>query len=189
MNAVLSSRATTIITFSEAKMVSKTDLTLNIEQRVSCDVGEFVKNTTGRSTITNCITPTEKSRFVLRANSFSQPNKTIRLKVWGSKSGMGAQTIHFSMLKNKTFDKYQVIESIPLGGTDCHFHLEIVLTAIDKISQSVNSVYMPDITTPFIKNKVAKIKFADDGIFRIYGECNHASDVITINKYEMAICG
>ena len=170
-------------------MVSKTDLTLKVERRVSCDVGEFVKNSTGRSTITNCVTPTDKSRFVLRANSFAEANKTIRLRVWGSKSGRGTQKIHFSVVKNKTFDKYQVIKSIPLGHTDSNFYLEIVLTAIDKHSQSVNSIYMAGSAFPSISNSITRIKFADDRVFRIYGECSNDSDVITVNKYEMLIGG
>lgn len=169
-------------------MSNKIGLTVKAEQRVSCDVGEFIKNSTGRSTITNCVTPVDKSRFVLPAKSFTQLNKTIRLRVWGSKSGPGIQKIHFSTLKNKSFDKYQAIESILLGHTDCNFHLEIVLTAIDKNHQGVNSVYLAESATPTIRNMVTKLKFADDRIFRLYGECSHESDVIIVNKYEMHIC-
>lgn len=168
-------------------MSNKAASTMIAEQRVSCDVGEFIKNSTGRSTITNCVTPINKSRFVLHAKSFSQPNKTIRLRVWGRKSGSGTQKIHFSMLKNKTFDKYQVIESISLGNTEGPFHLEIILTAIDRNSQSVNSIYMIDSAAAAIKNTITKIKFTEDRVFRIYGECSHESDIIVVNKYEMHI--
>ncbi|WP_144084699.1 hypothetical protein [Advenella mimigardefordensis] len=170
-------------------MSNKTAATMYVEQRISCDVGEFIKNSTGRSTITNCIVPADKSRFVLRANSFSQPNNTIRLRVWGRKSGTGTKKIHFAVVTNKTFDKYQAIKSIPLGHADSNFYLEIILTAIDKHSQNVNSIYMTDNTSPSINNSLAKIKFVDDRVFRIYGECSNDTDVITINKYELLICG
>ena len=160
-----------------------------VEQRVACDVGEFRINTLERSMMTNIITPTNRARFVLHANYFTKMNKTIRLKIWGSKSGAGAKSLHFSMLKNKSFDKYQALDSIPLGEADCNFYIETVLTAISEYSQKVSSILMLDSSITTINNRATNIKFNEDRIFRIYGECSDETDAIIVYKYEMYLCG
>ncbi len=170
-------------------MPNKTALDMAVEQRVACDVGEFIKNTVGRTTITNIITPTSKGRFIFRAKSFSQANKTIRLKVWGSKSGTGEKVAHFSMVRNKTFDKYQVLESVPLGSQSGNFYFEIVITAVNANSQRVNTIITLDSAISTINTRETKIKLNHDQILRIYGDCSESTDVITVNKYEMYICG
>lgn len=160
-----------------------------IERRVGCDIGEFSTNTLGRVTLTNILSVDNKARYVMPRNFFIDGHKTIKLRIWGNKSGFGDKTIHFAVLNNKTFDKFQPLHKASLGDSQGGFYLEIVATATDAASQDIQSTHIADSGIATLVRSSAAVRFNTDKIFRIYGEKSNPHDTLTINRYEMFVCG
>lgn len=160
-----------------------------VERRVGCEVGEFSTAIPGRYTLATIVSEKNKGRFVMPANAFAGDNKTIKLRVWGSKLGAGEKSLHFSVLDNISFDKYKAIHTVKLGNSAGNFYVEIVVTATDRRAQEIQSTYIADSGTAILNNESNQVPFTTERIFRIYGETSQGSDVLTVNRYEMFVCG
>lgn len=159
------------------------------ERRVGCDIGDFSRNAPGRASLTNILSPKNRARFVMPANFFTDNNKTIKLRIWGTESGTGSKTIYFAVVNNKTFDKFQSLHKASLAGQTGNFFLEIVVTTTGAATQQVHSMYVADTGLTKLANGSSAVRFNSDRIFRLYGEVTDPQDLLTVNRYEMFVCG
>lgn len=160
-----------------------------LERRVGCDTAEFSIDTPGLKLLTNIVAATNQARFVMPAYFFADSKKTIKLRVWGTRSGSGSKVIRFAVLKNVSFDDYQVLYSSYLGAHAGGYYIEVVVTAKDVGLQEIQSTYIANTGTAVVANTSSAVNFTVDRIFRIYGETTDTTDTLTVNRYEMFVCG
>lgn len=168
---------------------SVSEMATQIERRVGGKVGNFSTNKPGRTNLTNIVSPNSRSRFVMPASFFIGNDKTIKLRIWGTRSGPGNKTIRFGVLTDKSFDKYQELHAISLNASKGDYYLEIVITAISRHAQSIHSSYITNSGVATLTNSFSAVSFSADRIFRIYGETTSAKATLTVSRYEMFVCG
>lgn len=168
---------------------SVSEIVTQVERRVGSKVGNFSTSKLGRTNLTNVVAADSRSRFVMPAGYFIGNGKTVRLRVWGTRSGPGTKTIHFGVVNNKSFDKLQDLHAISLGTSKGNYYLEILVTAIGRHAQNIHSTYITESGAATLANSFSAVSFSAERIFRIYGETSNAKATLTVSRYEMFLCG
>lgn len=170
----------------EIRLYSQTS---QIEHRSGCDIGAWSASSPAYTTLTN-IVDYQGTRLKIPKGWFADSKKTIRLKVWGEKTGSaGNKLFRFMVLNHADQSNPQSLLTANLGSAAGSFTCEILVTSTGANSQQTHGELLSSNGVGIFRSSGAVSFSAADRMLRLYGMTEGTGDSITIDRYEVTLLG
>jgi len=161
--------------------------TSQLERRIAAGLGPW--SVSGSfATLTNVL-DFNGTRVRIPAYFFADSLKTIRLRVWGTRTGTaGNKRLRLSVLNYGDLSDVQHLFAVNIGSPEGNWEVEATITATSATTQEIETFNESNAGQAF-NHLSAAVTFTADRMLRLYGSTDDPGDTITVNRYEVTLLG